>query len=141
MSSQCRHNRTGIMTTGAKVLIVRGSAAVAEGRQAYLRPSPRPSRYKRCDVEGNSTTGPEIGRDDAQEPRPEPKWIESRVRAKTASQNAFNFAYCRPFSTLHGLHPLPYTEVRIVIALTVRRELGVHYSVSLASRKDSRYRL
>ena len=55
-------------------------------------------------------------------------------------KRTFNFAYCRPFSTLHRLPNLSYTEARSVILLTVYTELRRQTYTFLAARQeDSRY--
>lgn len=59
---------------------------------------------------------------------------------RSSGKRAFNFAYCRPFSTLHRLLDLSYTEVRIVIALTVYTGLRRQtYGFLAARQEDSRY--
>ena len=82
MSSRCRHNHTGIMTTAAKLLIVGGSATVAEGRQAERGVSLHASNDKRCKVKADSRTGHFVAREGAQKNRLEPKTVDSRVRLK-----------------------------------------------------------
>ena len=86
MSSRCRHNRTGIMTTGAKLLIVRGCATVAEGRQAQRCLSGQAGRYRRAEVKADSRRGSGACRHRAQNSRPEPKAFDSRVKLKPGDE-------------------------------------------------------
>jgi len=70
----------------------------------------------------------------------EPFSLSVRLRSESV-KSAFNFAYCLRFSTLHRSQYVTYTELRIVIALTVCTGLHVQTSVFLAARQeDSRSR-
>ena len=123
MSNPCRQFRTMIMTGGAKLLIVRGCATVAEGRQATNHPSHRNNKAKqhkvrvasRCGVNALHKTAHQVTDGTLS---PDLTFLCGHGGFSHAKR-AFNFAYCRPFSTLHRSLYVTYTEVRIVIALTV----------------------
>jgi len=135
MSSQCRHFRTSIMTGRHKLLIVQGSMAVAEGRQGRAPASHQYNKIKQH--KGNATLKCSL-RTRRRNPIRHLNVLVQRGRNSTLKRT-FNFAYCRPFSTLHRPLHLSYTDVRIVIALTVYERVHLHTYVFLAGpQEDSR---
>ena len=131
------------MSGGAKLLIPHGSAAVAEGRQARLHrhiqtteaPATRLSWLRVV------ASAQRVLADDNKGVALNQALLRSgRQVCDPCRKKAFDFAYCRPFSTLHRFSDLSYTEVRIVIALTVYTGLRRQtYGFLAARQEDSRY--
>jgi len=144
---------TSIMTVGPKPLIQKTLEPVAEGRQVPIQVTQ--SNNKCLDANVQAVCGCCVQNTRIRIPiRGEPKQRTTRVTVLKAQKiEAFNFAYCRDFSTLHRAAYLFYTApetvfqgfvfglaeppgatgegarfARIVIALTVRPLPDVHYT-------------
>ncbi len=83
MSSHCRHFGTRIMTGGHRLLIVKDTATVAEGRQEQVRVTLRNNKKKRKKAHAVCKCGSKNTLFDAQDFRAmEPRPLFSRVRGE-----------------------------------------------------------
>ena len=137
MSSKCRLLRTGFGFARAKLLIGKGVATVADGRQVRFGSSDPDNRNKRQKAQVDSACRENATLAFARKQHGTRSDPAAFWEGRTGPQNAFDFAYCRPFPTLHRGIYLPYTEVRIVMTLTVRRKPYRHTNGLLASHQDT----
>jgi hypothetical protein len=131
------------MSARAKPLIAKGSEAVAEGRQGRFHRHFRTTAIPATPLARLRRVAPVQGllADDHAGAEPDQMLFRPVGKAgETLEKRAFDFAYCRPFSTLHRLADLSYTQARIVIALTVYTGLRRQtYGFLAARQEDSRY--